>query len=49
VGGVVYERTIPSVIEGEPATAMVLVPEDKVRDLMYGDRYGSLSASTAND
>lgn len=45
VRGVVYERTIPAVVQGEPPTAMVLVPEDEVDELMYGDRYGSLSAS----
>lgn len=40
-----YERTVEPVITGEPPTAVVLVPEDKVDELMYGDRYGSLSVS----
>jgi hypothetical protein len=42
---VVYDRTVPAAVEGQPATALVLVHEDDVGDLMYGDRYGSLSAA----
>jgi hypothetical protein len=49
VEGVLYDRTVPPVIEGQPPTAIVLVPEDKVGKLMYGDRYGALSASLAVD
>jgi hypothetical protein len=40
-----YERTIPATIPGEAPVAVVLVPEKKVDDLMYGDRYGALSVA----
>ena len=42
---VVYERTIPPTIEGGPHTAVISLPVSRVRDLMYGDRYGALSAA----
>jgi hypothetical protein len=49
IDGVLYDRTIPAVIEGQPPTAIVLVPEDKVGKLMYGDRYGALGAALVVD
>ena len=42
---VIYERTIPPTIPGEAPVAVVLVPEGKVDELMWGDRYGSLSVA----
>ena len=45
VARVIYERTIPSVVPGGPPTAVILVPEGKVDELMYGDRYGALGVA----
>lgn len=44
VDRVLYERTILPTLPGEAPVAVVLVQEGKVDELMYGDRYGSLSA-----
>lgn len=46
---VVYDRTIPPSVDGGPLTAMILVPPSKVDELMYGDRFGSLSATLVRD
>jgi len=42
---VIYERTILPTIPGEAPVAVILVPEGKVDELMWGDRYGSLSVA----
>ena len=49
VNAVIYDRTIPPVVEGGPPTAMVLVPVGKVDELMYGDRFGALSVAIVQD
>lgn len=41
---VLYDRTIPPVLPGDAPVVVLLVPEGKVERLMYGDRYGALSA-----
>ena len=42
---VVLERIIPPHAAEAPATAVLLVPEEEVGDLLYGDRYGTLSVT----
>ena len=43
--GVVLERIVPPLTPGAPDTALLLVPEREIADLLWADRYGSLSAT----
>jgi hypothetical protein len=44
-GHAVLERVVPPLIPGAPDTALLLVPESEIPDLLLADRYGSLSAT----
>ena len=44
LGNVVLDGIVPPVTPQGPMTALLLVREDQTADLVYGDRYGSLSA-----
>ena len=48
VDRVLYERTVPPTIPGEAPVAVVLVPDGKVDELMWGDRYGALAVVIAD-
>lgn len=41
----ILDEIIPPVVPEAPATAIVSVPTKSVPDLLYGDRYGALSAT----
>jgi hypothetical protein len=41
---VVLDEVIPPVVPEAPATAILSIPTKAVPDLLYGDRYGALSA-----
>jgi hypothetical protein len=42
---VILDEIIPPVVPEAPATAILSVPAKSVPDLLYGDRYGALSAT----
>lgn len=42
---VVLDRIIPPLAAGSPGTALLSVPEREITALLYGDRFGSLSAT----
>lgn len=45
LGEVVLEEIEPPILPDGPHAALLLVPEDQITDLLYGDRYGSLSVT----
>jgi hypothetical protein len=42
---VILEKIVPPTVPEAPATAILSVPERAVPDLLYGDKYGSLSVT----
>ena len=42
---VILDEIIPPIVPEAPATAILSVPAKSVPDLLYGDRYGALSAT----
>jgi hypothetical protein len=46
---VILEEIIAPVLPEAPATAVLSVPEKRVPDLLWGDRYGSLSVTMLSD
>jgi hypothetical protein len=45
VGDVVLEKILPPVTDAEPPTVLLSVPQDDLPRLIYGNRFGALSAS----
>jgi len=45
IADVILAEIIPPVVPEAPATAILTVPTSDVPDLLYGDRYGALSAT----
>lgn len=43
IGDVVLERIIPGTVPEAPVTVLLSVPEGRVGDLIYADRFGRLS------
>lgn len=43
LSGVILEEIAPPMLPDGPYAALLLVPRNEVSDLLYGDRYGSLS------
>jgi hypothetical protein len=41
---VYVQKIIPNIVPEGPATAMLRIPKDDVADVLYGDRFGRLSA-----
>jgi hypothetical protein len=44
--GAVLERLVPPVTAQGPTTALLLVPEERIGDLLYADQWGALSVTT---
>lgn len=44
VKGATFDRIVSSVVPGEPPTVLLLVSPKDIPDLLYGDRWGALSA-----
>jgi hypothetical protein len=42
---VTLEKIVPPIVPEAPATAILSVPDRAVPDLLYGDKYGSLSVT----
>lgn len=49
VSDVTVERILPPVSDGEPATVILSVADDSIPRLLYGDRWGALSATVTSD